>query len=293
MSPEPVVQILVYGLFVGGLYGIAAVGLSLVFGVLRVLNVAHGELLMLGGYMSFWLFALFRVDPFVSLLATVPLLFVFGGLLHLSLFRHVIHFHEEEKIKNSLLISFGLALVLQNLAITLWTADERSITTAYAGLGASAGGVSLPFTRLAALGVALIVIATVHVFMHATYVGKAIRATAADWEAASLAGVNVHRIYLLTFALGAALAGAAGTLVSVGSSIAPGIGVAWTLKAMVVVILAGMGSIFGALAAGLMLGTAEAVSIFIAGPAFREVVGLILFLAVLLFRPQGLFGRRP
>jgi branched-chain amino acid transport system permease protein len=137
------------------------------------------------------------------------------------------------------------------------------------------------------------IIAALHVFMRTTYVGKAIRATAADREAASLAGVDVQRVYLLTFALGSALAGAAGTLVGVGASIAPGIGVAWTLKAMVVVILAGMGSIFGALAAGILLGAAEALSVFIVGPAFREVVGLVLFLAVLLFRPQGLFGRRP
>jgi branched-chain amino acid transport system permease protein len=284
-------QILVFGLFVGGLYGIAAVGLSLVFGVLRVLNVAHGELLMLGGYASIWFFLLLRVDPFVSLLATALLLFAFGGFLHLVLFRHVIRFGEEDKIKNSLLISFGLALILQNVAIGLWTADERSITTFYSGLGASLGGIALPFTRLAGLAAALLVILALHLFMHGTYAGKAIRATAADWEAASLAGVDVQRVYLLTFALGAALAGVAGTLVSVGSTIAPSIGIYWTLKAMVVVILAGMGSIFGALAAGLLLGIAESVSIFAIGPAYREVIGLVLFLAVLFFRPQGLFGR--
>jgi branched-chain amino acid transport system permease protein len=291
MSIEPVVQILVFGLFVGGLYGIAAVGLSLVFGVLRVLNVAHGELIMLGGYASIWLFLLLRVDPFLSLLGTAALLFVFGGLLHLVLFRHVIHFAEEDKIKNSLLISFGLALILQNVAIGLWTADERSITTFYSGLGPNLGGIALPFTRLAGLAAALLAILALHLFMQGTYIGKAIRATAADWEAASLTGVDVQRVYLLTFALGAALAGVAGTLVSVGSSIAPSIGIYWTLKAMVVVILAGMGSIFGALAAGLLLGVAESVSIFAIGPAFREVVGLLLFLAVLFFRPQGLFGR--
>jgi branched-chain amino acid transport system permease protein len=291
VSAEPVVQILVFGLFVGGLYGIAAVGLSLVFGVLRVLNVAHGELLMLGGYASIWLFLLLRIDPFLSLLVTAPMLFLFGAALHIALFRHVIHFGEEEKIKNSLLISFGLALILQNVAISLWTADERSITTFYSGLGASVGGVILPFTRLAGLAVALLVIVALHLFIHRTYIGKAIRATAADWEAASLAGVEVQRVYLLTFALGAALAGAAGSLVSVGGSIAPSIGISWTLKAMVVVILAGMGSVFGALAAGLLLGIGEAVSVFALGAAYREVVGLVLFLAVLLFRPQGLFGR--
>src|SRR5207249_8479489 len=117
VSPAAVAQNLVFGLFVGGLYGMAAVGLSLVFGVLRVLNVAHGELLMLGGYVSFWLFSLWRVDPFVSLLATVPVLFIVGLVLNAGLFSHVVRFDEETKIKNSLLIGFGLALILQNVAI--------------------------------------------------------------------------------------------------------------------------------------------------------------------------------
>ena len=288
---ETVVQILTFGLFVGGLYGVAAVGLSLVFGVLRVLNVAHGELIMIGGYGSFWLFSLFGVDPFISLVITAPLLFVFGLLLHLGLFSRVTRFGEEDKIKNSLLLAFGLTLVLQNLAIRFWTADERSITTAYAGMGASLGGIVLPFTRLAGLGVALLVILALHLFLRGTFTGKAIRATAQDWEAAALNGVNTQRIYLVTFALGSALAGAAGTLVSLGSSISPSIGLAWTLKALVVVVLAGLGSIFGAFAAGLLLGVAEAASILALGPAFREVVGLVLFLVVLLLRPQGLFGK--
>lgn len=292
MTLEPVVQILVFGLFVGGLYGVAAVGLSLVFGVLNMLNTAHGELIMLGGYASFWVFALLGIDPFLSLLLCGPLLFGLGLGLHLGLFRHVTHLDEESKIKNSLLISFGLALILQNLAIQLWTADERSITTAYAGLGVSVLGIALPFTRIVGLGAALLAILALHVFLQRTYTGKAIRATAQDWEAAAMAGVDVQRIYLITFALGTALAGIAGTLVSVAGTIAPSIGLAWTLKALVVVVLAGLGSIFGAFGAGIVLGVAESVSIFAIGPAYREVVGLALFLLVLLFRPQGLFGRR-
>ena len=292
MSPAAVAQNLVFGLFVGGLYGMAAVGLSLVFGVLRVLNVAHGELLMLGGYASFWLFSLAKIDPFVSLLICAPLLFLLGVGLNQGLFRHVSRLDEENRIKNSLLISFGLTLILQNLAIQLWTADERAITTPYAGWGTSVLGVALPFTRLAGLLVALIAILALQLFLQRTYPGKAIRATALDWEAATLAGVDIRRVYLITFALGAALAGVAGTLVSIGYSIAPSIGVSWTLKALVVVVLAGLGSIFGAFAAGLLLGMAEALSVFVVGATYREVVGLVLFLLVLLLRPQGLFGRR-
>jgi branched-chain amino acid transport system permease protein len=292
MTFEPAIQILVFGLFVGGLYGVAAVGLSLVFGVLRVLNVAHGELLMFGGYASFWLFSMLGVDPFVSLVLTAPALFLVGLLLNLLLFAHVSRLEEETKIKNSLLIGFGLALVLQSLAIQLWTADERSINPAYAGLGVNVLGIALPFTRLAGLAVAILVILALHVFLRTTYFGKAIRATAEDWEAATLAGVNVRFVYLVTFALGSALAGVAGTLVSVGYTIAPSIGVAWSIKALIVVVLAGLGSILGVLGAGLLLGLIEAISVFAIGAPYREVVGLVLFVLVLLLRPQGLFGRR-
>jgi branched-chain amino acid transport system permease protein len=292
VSSEIVAQNVVFGLFVGGLYGVAAVGLSLVFGVMRVLNVAHGELLMIGGYVSFWLFSLFGVDPFLSLLVCGPALFLLGLALDRGLFSRVTHLDEETKIKNSLLISFGLTLILQNLAIQAWTADERSIRPAYAGAGTTLLGVVMPFTRLADLAVALLIVVALHLFLRRTYPGKAIRATALDWEAASLAGIDVRRTYLFTFGLGAALAGVAGSLVSVGYSIAPSIGLAWTLKALVVVVLAGMGSIFGAFAAGLLLGVAEALSVFALGAAYREVVGLAIFLLVLLVRPQGLFGRR-
>jgi len=292
VSAEPIIQILVFGLFVGGLYGMAAVGLSLVFGVMNILNTAHGELLMLGGYASFWLFTLWGIDPFVSLLICGPLLFGLGLLLNAGLFRHVSRLDGESKIKNSLLISFGLSLILQNLAIQFWSADERAITTAYSGLGANLLGIAFPFTRLAGLLAALFAILALHLFLQRTYVGKAIRATALDWEAAAMAGVDVQRIYAITFALGTALAGIAGTLVSLGYSIAPSIGLAWTLKALIVVVLAGMGGILGALGAGLLLGLAEAISTFAVGPAYREVVGLALFILVLLLRPQGLFKRR-
>jgi branched-chain amino acid transport system permease protein len=234
----------------------------------------------------------FGVDPFVALLVCAPLMFGLGVVLDLGIFRHVFHLDEESKIKNSLLISFGLALILQNLAIQLWSADERSVTTVYSGLGVNVLGIVFPFTRLAGLAVALLVVVGLHLFLHRTYPGKAIRATAQDWEAAAMAGVDVRRIYLITFALGTALAGVAGTLVSVGGTVAPSIGLAWTLKALIVVVLAGMGSILGAFAAGILLGLAEGVSVFAIGPAYREVVGLVLFLLILHVRPQGLFGRR-
>lgn len=291
MSAQTAVQNLVFGLFVGSNYGLAAVGLSLVFGVLRVLNVAHGELLMLGGYVSFWLFTLAGLDPILSVLVSAPVLFLFGLALNWGLFGFVEKLDEESKIKNSLLISFGLTLVIQNAAQALWSADERSASSALVSGGTSIMGVALPFTRLAGLILSLLVIVALHQVLQRTYFGKAIRATAEDWEAASVAGINVQRTYMLTFALGAALAGIAGTLVSIQYSVAPSVGITWTLKALVVVVLAGLGSVFGAFTAGLLLGVAEQFSVFVLGAAYREIVGLVLFLLVLVLRPQGLFGK--
>jgi branched-chain amino acid transport system permease protein len=281
----------IFGLLIGGLYGLAAVGLSLVFGVLKMLNVAHGELIMLGGYVGFWLFTLWRIDPFVSFVASGLALFLAGVLLYQVLFSRLIYFAEEPKIKNSILIGFGLTLVLQTLAILAWKADERAITTAYAGAVISLGTVVVPEARLGALAIAFLIMGGLHLFLHRTYPGKAIRATAEDVEAASLAGIPVPSVFLASFGLASALAGVAGTLVSMTDAISPSIGLNWTLKALIVVVLGGMGNIFGTFVAGLLLGVVESTSGFFLGNAYREVMGLALFLLALSLRPQGLFAR--
>jgi branched-chain amino acid transport system permease protein len=284
-------QQLVLGLLIGGLYGLAAAGLSLVFGVLKVLNVAHGELIMLGGYGAFWLFALLSVDPFASLAVVIPATIALGVLLYWTLFGWVVRYHEETRIKNSLLIGFGLALALHALAVRLWTADERSITTAYAGAVLEVGGLTVPLVRLASLALAFALIGGLHLLLSRWRWGRAIRAAADDWEAALLTGIDVRRAYVLAFALGTGLAGAAGVLVSVGYSISPSIGLEWTLKALIVIVLAGLGSTLGTFLGGLVLGVAEALSATLFGGPYREVVGLVIFFVVLVARPQGLFAR--
>ena len=284
-------QQLVLGLLIGGLYGLAAAGLSLVFGVLKVLNVAHGELIMLGGYGAFWLFALSGVDPFASLVFVIPAMIVLGAVLYWSLFGWIVRYHEETRIKNSLLIGFGLALALHALAVRLWTADERSITTGYAGAVVEIAGITIPLVRLASLVLAFALIGGLHLLLARWRWGRAIRAAADDWEAALMTGIDVRRAYLLAFALGTGLAGAAGVLVSVGYSISPSIGLEWTLKALIVIVLAGLGSMFGTFAGGLVLGIAEAVSATVFGGPYREVVGLVIFFVVLVARPQGLFAK--
>ncbi len=281
----------VFGLLLGGLYGLGAVGLSLVFGVLAVLNVAHGELIMLGGYVSVWLFTLWRVDPFVSVLVAGPALFLVGAVLFRLFFRRLVSFAEDDRIKTSILIGFGLALVLQTLAILAWGADERAVTPRYAGMVMTVGNVVVPLSRLGALALAFLVLGGVHLFLTRTRVGTALRATADDEQGAVLVGIPIGTAYLRAFALGSALAGVAGALVSVSDAVSPAIGLHWTLKALIVIVLGGMGNIFGTFVAGLFLGLAEATSGFLLGNAYREVVGLMLFLLVLSVRPRGLLTR--
>lgn len=284
-------QQLLLGLLIGGLYGLAAAGLSLVFGVMKVLDVAHGELIMLGGYGAVFVVALLGLDPFASLLIVIPLALLLGVVLYAGLFGFVVRADEETRVKNSLLIGFGLALALHALAVLLWTADERSIVTPYAGRVITIGALTIPLVRLASLAVALALIAGLHLLLARWRWGKAIRATAEDWQAAMLTGIDIRRAYLLAFAIGTALAGAAGTLVTIGYSVSPSIGLEWTLKALIVVVLAGLGSMLGTFVGGLLLGVAEAASAASFGGPYREVVGLVIFVVVLVVRPRGLFGR--
>jgi branched-chain amino acid transport system permease protein len=277
---------------VGALYGLAAVGLSLVFGVTKFLNVAHGELLMFGGYASFWLFTLLDVDPFASIPLSIIFLLLIGLLLYKLLFSRMVKLPDEDKIRNTLLIGFGLGLILQNVALRLWTADDRGITTSYAGEAFTILGVRFPVVRVASLVIAFVFILALQLFLRRTYTGKAIRATVEDWEAATLMGINVHRVYLLSFVMGAALAGVAGTLVAVGYSVDPAMGMHWTLKGLIVMVLGGVGSITGTLVGGLILGVTESAASILIGGNYRQVVGLVIFLLVLIFRPQGLFGAR-
>ena len=284
-------QQLVLGLLIGGLYGLAAAGLSLVFGVMKVLDVAHGELIMLGGYAAFFAVALLGIDPFSSLAIVIPVSLLLGVVLYLGLFAFVVRADEETRVKNSLLIGFGLALAFHALAVRLWTADERSIVTPYGGSVLMLGDLAIPLVRLLSLILALLLIGGLHLLLARWRWGKAIRATAEDWQAALLTGIDVRRAYLLAFALGTGLAGAAGTLVTIGYSVSPSIGLEWTLKALIVVVLAGLGSLFGTFVGGLVLGVAEAASAATFGGAYREIVGLVIFVLVLLARPKGLFGR--
>ena len=289
---EPLVQNLAFGILVGALYGLAAVGLSLVFGVTKFLNVSHGELLMFGGYAAFWVFTSMGIDPFLTLFFSVAFLIIIGLILYKLLFARMVKLTESVKIQNTLLVGFGLSLIFQNLAIRLWTADTRGITTSYSGTVLTVLEVRLPVVRLISLLIAVVIIVGLSLFLRRTYTGKALRAAVENWEAATLMGIDIHRVYFLAFVLGAALAGVAGTLVAVNYSIEPSMGLNWTLKALIVMVLGGLGSITGTLVGGLLLGLTESITSLLLSSNYREVVGLVLFVLILIFRPQGLFGTK-
>jgi len=289
---EAAMQNLVFGILLGALYGLAAVGIALVFGVTKFLNVAHGELLMFGGYASFWLFNLLDIDPFLSLPLVIFFLLLIGAVLYQLLFVRMVKLPEEEKIKNTMLIGFGLTLVLQNIAILLWTADDRGVTTSYSGMAFTIFGVRFPYVRLAGLVISLICIIGLQLFLRRTYTGKAIRATVEDWEAASLVGIDTKKVYLLSFLIGTALAGVAGTLVLVSFSVEPAMGMHWTLKSLIVMVLGGVGNFVGTFVGGILLGVTESTTAFFISGNYKQIVGLLLFLLVLIFRPQGLFGEK-
>lgn len=285
-------QVLVYGITSGALYGVAAIGLALVFGVMKMLNVAHGSLIMIGAYAAFYAFSKANIDPALSLPLVAILLFIVGAFLYWLIFSHTAKLPENDRIKNSLLIGFGLMLLLDNLATFLWTGNERSISTFYSGESLNVYGVRIPYLGLGGFVLALVVILALNLFLSRTYFGKSIRATSQDWEASALSGVDIRRTYFISFALGAALAGVAASLASVTYAINPSIGGEWTNNSLVIIVLAGLGQIGPVFVAGILLGVAEAVSVVFIGSSYREVVALGIFLLILVLKPEGLFSIR-
>ena len=289
---ESIGQSLIYGILIGALYGLAASGLSLVFGVMRYLNIAHGSLLMIGTYLAFSLFSLYRIDPFLSIPIVMLVLFLIGMFLYKLMFSSLAKYPVGIRIDNSLLTSFGLMLVLENIATIIWTADERNITLSYSGMTFGFWGLRIPYVGLFGVVLTAVLIFALHLFLNKTYFGKSIRAASQDWESALTVGINIEQTYFFSLAIGIALAGAAGSLLSVSYAFNPAISEGWSIKALIVITLAGLGRIGGVFAAGLVLGVVEAVSVYFIGASYQQVVGLILFILLLMFRPQGLFTRK-
>ena len=283
---ETFVQSVVSGVLTGSLYAMIGVGLTIVFGVMRIINLAHGEMVMLGMYGAFWGHVLWNVDPFVSVLLSVPLMFLGGMLVYRFLLRKIIPGGE----LNTLLYTAGLSLLIANLALLVWTGDYRTIKLRYALTPLRPFGIAVPIPLAIAFGLAILITAALYLFLSRTDVGRAIRATSQNPEAAALMGVNVDRIATVTFGLGTALAGAAGALLAPSLYLYPTVGEILIAKCFVIVVLGGLGSVMGAIAGGVLLGLVESLGAVYVSVAYKDTIGFVMFLLVLLLRPSVLFG---
>jgi branched-chain amino acid transport system permease protein len=280
-------QSLINGILLGGIYASYSAGFSLIFGVMGVINIFHGEMVMLGAFLTYWLFTLFHIDPFLTIPLSFFSLFIFGYGVQRFVIQRVV----EAPPMISYILTFGIHLIIAYSALWVWTADFRTVTTSYSGLNANMGGVIIPYARLATFGLAFIVVAGLFFLLNKTEAGRAIQATAQDKEMARLMGVNIIRIYAITFGVGAAITGVAGSLISGYFIIFPQMGLSYTIIAFCVVVLGGMGYIPGALWGGLILGVAQSLTATYLNAGLSGALTFILLFIILIIRPAGIVGK--
>lgn len=281
-------QLVVSTLLLGGVYALIAVGLTLIFGVMRVVNFAHGEFLMVGMYVAFWAFALLRFDPYLTLVLSLPLWLLVGRLSYHAVMRPVVHASHNVQVFTTV----GLSIALQNVALVLWTADARFVRTDYYAVVVRIGGAAFNVAQIVAFAVAVALTAGLFAFMRWSYTGKIMRATAQDRQAAALMGIDTDRVYAITWAVGIACVGSAGVLLAPIYPVYPTAGLQFVLIAYVAVVLGGLGDMAGALIAAVVVAAVEVIGSYVVGTAWKEVLYLLLFLAILVVRPAGLFGQR-
>lgn len=284
------VDLAVSAVLLAGLYATMAYGLGLIYGVLRVVNLAHGGVIMAGAYLGWVLHERFGLDPYLSIPAVLASSFGLGVVMYRLLVRHLPRGPAGGPA--SLLLLFGVWLVLRNVAYLLFTGNDQAIRTAYSTRSVALLGSHVSVNRLAVLGIAVLTPALLHLLLHRTYVGRAIRAVAQNADSCTLVGVDVERIYALTFGIGTALAGLAGLLSATLFSFNPGFGSGELLKSFVVVVLGGLGSVLGTGAAALILAAVEVFAILVLPSYLTAAVGFVMLVLVLVLRPGGLFGHR-
>ena len=282
-----ILQLIINGLLLGGIYALISIGLTLIFGVLEIVTFAHGEFLMLAMYASYFLFQFYGIDPYLSLLIILPLFFLIGVAVQRATIQPILN----APPLNQIFMTVGLSMVLQNAALFFWTADYRIVKTSYSALTLKTQVLMISFPRLVAFFLAMGLIAALLIFLKKTYTGKAIRALAQERKAAMLMGINVYRTYQIAFGMGIACVGAAGAMLIPVYFVFPSVGALFVLIAFVVVILGGYNSLTGSLVGGLIIGVVEAFSGFFISPHLKEAIYFFIFILLLLFRPTGLFGR--
>lgn len=284
LTPTIFFQTAVSGLLLGGVYALIALGLTLIFGVMRVINVAHGTFLMVGAYITYWLFHLYGVNPILSLIISMPLLFVFGLVLHRFVIAKVVDAPE----LTSLLVTFGISIFIINVVIYFFSSDFRAVP--YLTGSVKLQGVAFSMPRSVAFGVALAISILSYLFLKKTRLGKAIRAVSQHRDVAQICGIDIGKIDMVAFGLGLALAAAGGSLISFLFVIFPEMGNNYLLKCFAVVILGGIGSYTGAFLGGLLIGVSEAFGALLISAQAAEAVAYIILVMVLLIKPSGLVG---
>lgn len=280
-------QSIITGLLLGGIYAAYSAGFSLIFGVMGVVNIAHGELVMLGAFTSYWLYTLGHIDPFLSIPFSAVSLFILGYMIQRFIINRVV----DAPPIMSYICTFGIHLIIANLALRFWTADYRSITTPYCGSNLECAGMVLPYARLATFGMAILMIGGLYFLLRKTDIGRAIQATAQDREMARLMGVKANHVYAITFGLGAAITGVSGSLISTYFVIYPQMGLSYTVTAFCVVVLGGMGYIPGALLGGLILGVLESLTATFWNAGMSSALTFFVLFLMLIFRPAGIMGK--
>ncbi len=280
-------QVVINGILLGGLYAIMAQGLALVWGVLNIVNLAHGTMIMLGGYVTWLLFANFGVDPFIGVFPAAVVMFCFGYALQ----RGILNLVARGPMFNALLITFGIEIIFTDVAQHVFSADFRAIIPSYSAVNFNVAGITIPLMNLLAFIAAFVVSGLMFFFMLGTKLGRAIRATAQNLTAARLYGVEPRHLYAVTFGLGVAIAGVAGGLYATVNQLNPYIGVPLTAKSFAITIIGGLDNPLGVILGGLILGVIESLTVLYLSDTYRNVVSFGILVLVLIVRPGGLLGK--
>jgi branched-chain amino acid transport system permease protein len=286
---------IVNGIVLGGLYGAIAIGLSLIFGVMRVINFAHGSFLMIGLFLPYWLWRLWGFTPYLSILVTAPVLFLLGYLIQATIIAPLFKRERAMVLEplSVLMLTAGVGLILDNVAFMGFGPDFRGITMDFASRALWIGGVlNLNYTRLLAFLASLAITAALSLFLVRTDLGRAIRSTAQNRDAAALCGINVPRIYNVTFGLGCAVLGVVGCFMIPFYLVSPSVGLAFGIRSFITVVLGGIGSIPGCILGGLILGVVESVAAQFVTATSASIFSFVIFVLVLFFRPTGLLGMK-
>jgi len=282
-----ILQSIVSGLLMGGMFALLGVGFSLTWGVMKVINIAHAAFGILAAYIAYWALTLYKVDPVVSLVVSTPLLFVTGLVIYRLLIQPITR--AKDVVVASMILTFGLAIVLENLMLLAWSPDERLITTSYSSQALFIGDIIIKVSSLIGFMLSVLGIAAIYFFLHRTHTGKAVRATWQEPEGAALQGINLRRVSMITFALAIASAGAGGVTMAYMYSFNPPAHNLWLIFLFLVVILGGVGSVLGSAAAGLMIGLIIGVCSAFFPQQWINVLLFALLMVILLIKPEGLF----